>query len=189
MRVDGATAPCIFGIRSEAADPEVLVEARRRGIEDRWAPLAGPGSLGASYLPCCPARLLGVGPGRVDEDEGRARLALLWSERAAALRFRRSVLAMAARAPEERLELARIRREAFAYDAGAARLRALRPTRVGWLIRLLRSRSANPVVGAALATMCAELSVLLLAARLVDAQHDGAASLATSAIHIDPRSA
>ena len=107
----------------------MLVEARRRGIEDRWAPIAGAGSLGASYLPCCPARLLGSAQSRVDDVEALARLALLWSERAAALRFRRAVLAMKARAPDEMLELARIRREAFAYDAGASRLRDVRATK------------------------------------------------------------
>jgi hypothetical protein len=189
VRVDLKARACIFGIRSDAVDPEVLVDARRRGIEDRWEPIAGPGSLGASYLPCCPARLLGVGQSRVDEDEGRATLALLWSERAAALRFRRSVLAMTARAPDEMLELARIRREAFAYDAGAARLRALGATKVAWLIRLLQSRSADPVVGAALATMSAELSVLLLAARLVDLRDSVEAATTTAAVRVDPRSA
>lgn len=142
------------------------MDGRRRGVEDRWTAIAGPGSLGASYLPCCPARLLGNAPAADGAGAARARLALLWSERAAALRFRRAVLTMTARNAEQRLELARIQREAFAYDAGASRLRAIRPTRVPWLIRLLRSRSTDRVIGAALATMSAELSVLLLATRL-----------------------
>jgi hypothetical protein len=139
---------------------------RRRGVEERWTAIAGSGSLGASYLPCCPARLLGADKSAAGCEAARARLALLWSERAAALRFRRAVLAMTARTRDERLELARIQREAFAYDAGAARLRAIRPTRMPWLIRLFRSRTTDRIVGATLATMSAELSVLLLAIRL-----------------------
>ena len=142
------------------------MEHRRRGIEERWTAIAGPGSLGASYLPCCPARLLGAERSAAEREAARARLALLWSERAAALRFRRAVLAMTARSQEERLALARIQREAFAYDAGATRLRAIRPTRMAWLIRLFRSRTTDRVVGATMATMSAELSVLLLATRL-----------------------
>jgi hypothetical protein len=139
------------------------VNAGRRGVEDRWVAIAGAGSVGASYLPCCPARLLTPSPSAQDRDAARARLALLWSERASALRFRCAVLAMKARTPEHRLELARLRREAFAYDSGAARLRAVPASRVPWLIRSLRSRAADRVVGATLATMSAELSVLLLA--------------------------
>jgi len=101
---------------------------------------------------------------RADEDDvARERLALLWSERAEALRFRRSVLAMTARTAAHRLEIARIVREAFAYDTGASRLRSLDSSRLRWLIRRLRSRSADRIVGATMATMAAELSVLLLA--------------------------
>lgn len=137
--------------------------AARRGVEDRWVAIAGPGSLGASYLPCCPARLLGRPPLAENRDDARSRLALLWSERASALRFRHAVLAMSAPTRERRLELARIQREAFAYDAGAARLRAIHPSRAAWLVRRLASRSADAVVGATLATMSAELSVILLA--------------------------
>ena len=70
---------------------------------------------------------------------------------------------MTAQSREQRLELARLQREAFAYDAGASRLRAIPQSRVPWLIRALRSRGANHVVGATMATMSAELSVLLLA--------------------------
>ena len=101
--------------------------------------------------------------------EGLARLALLWSERSAALRFRRAVLAMSARTTADRLELARISREAFAYDAGAARLRSARVTRIAWLIRFLRARSADRIVGPALAIMSNELSVLHLSAVLAGA--------------------
>jgi hypothetical protein len=109
--------------------------------------------------------LLGRSPLVADRDVARGRLALLWSERAAALRFRHAVLAMTIRTPEQRLELARIQREAFAYDAGATRLRAIAASRVPWLIRLLRSRTVDRVVGATWATMSAEVSVLLLASR------------------------
>ncbi|HUR29741.1 MAG TPA: hypothetical protein VM509_16235 [Planctomycetota bacterium] len=119
----------------------------------------------------------------------RSRLALLWSERASALRFRRAVLAMTAHTAEERLELARIQREAFAYDAGASRLRAIRATRAPWLVRLLRSRSADRVVGAALATMSAELSVLVLAIGLGNTtsdEHERSSSVEPS---VGPRSA
>jgi hypothetical protein len=189
VRVDDQIGACIFGIRSEFVAPEVFVDARRRGIEDRWVPIAGPGSLGASYLPCCPARLLGDAQSRVDEDEGLARLALLWSERAAALRFRRAVLAMTAHAPDEILELARIRREAFAYDAGAARLRDVLATKIPWLIRLLSSRSTDRIVGAALATMAAELSILLLASRLTAAPDETAIAVELTVARADPRSA
>jgi hypothetical protein len=42
----------------------------------------------------------------------------------------------------------------------------VRSSRIVWLIRLLQSRGTDRVVGAALATMSAELSVLLLADRL-----------------------
>jgi hypothetical protein len=139
------------------------MNAGRRGVEDRWVAIAGPGSVGASYLPCCPARLLGGASLAGDRDDARARLALLWSERASALRFRRTVLAMTAKTREQRLELARLQREAFAYDAGASRLRAIAPSRVQWLIRALRSRRSDRVVGATMATMSAELSVLVLA--------------------------
>jgi hypothetical protein len=142
-----------------------LVSTADRPFEDRWSPLAGQGTLGASYLPCCTARLIG------DSEwvEARARLALLWSERAAALRFRRSVLAMTARSREQRLELARLEREAFAYDAGAARIRRLAATRVAWLVELLRERRADRVVGAAFTGMAAELAVLHVARCLADA--------------------
>jgi hypothetical protein len=132
---------------------------------------------------------MGAGAGRVDEDEGLARLALLWSERAAALRFRRAVLAMTAHTPEALLDLARIQREAFAYDAGAARLRAVRPSRIGWLIRVLQSRGTDRVVGAALATMSAELSVLLLAARLAEAREAESKAATDERLAIAPRSA
>jgi hypothetical protein len=138
------------------------VETRHRTFQDRWVPLAGQGTLGASYLPCCIARLTrGSRPA-----EARARLAFLWSERAAALRFRRSVLEMSAPTTESRLELARLQREAFAYEAGAARVRSIRDTRVPWLVRVLRGRGGDPVVGATLATMAAELAVLHVATRL-----------------------
>lgn len=155
------------------------MEFRHRGFDERWTPLAGPGSLGASYLPCCPARLVGAPCVQADLAAGRSRLALLWSERAAALRFRRAVLAMSARSPEELLALARLQREAFAYDTGASRLRSVRASRIPWLVRLLRSRSGDQVVGAALASMSAELAVLHLASHLDDTTGD--ASLAIGA--------
>jgi hypothetical protein len=146
---------------------------REHGAEQRWEPRAGPGSLGASYLPCCPARLLGGPDGPVDLAEGRARLALLWSERAAALRFRRAVLSMSARSAADRIELACLHREAFAYDAAASRVRGVRASRIPWLVGLLRSRSDDPVIGATLATQAAELAVLHLAQHL-DGMPEGA---------------
>jgi hypothetical protein len=162
LLVDQPTRTAIFGVPS--AIGAHAVDAPHRKFQDRWVPLAGQGTLGASYLPCCAARLTrGAGAARA-----RARLVLLWSERAAALRFRRAVLAMSARTTAHRLELARLQREAFAYEAGAARLRALRSTRVPWLVRLFRSRAGDPVIGATLASMAAELAVLQLAIRLAD---------------------
>lgn len=86
---------------------------------------------------------------------------------------------MSARSPEQLLDLARLQREAFAYDAGASRLRSVRASRIPWLVRLLRSRSGDQIVGTALAYMSAELAVLHLASHLVDATGD--ASLAIGA--------
>jgi hypothetical protein len=154
----GITISSAF-IRSSARH---RVDTPHRKFQDRWVPLAGQGTLGASYLPCCVARLA-RGGGAAD---ARARLALLWSERAAALRFRRSVISMSAETTESRLVLARLQREAFAYEAGAARLGGIRGTRVPWLVRLLRGRGGDRVVGATLATMSSELAVLHLATRL-----------------------
>jgi hypothetical protein len=144
------------------------VNTRHRPFEDRWTPLAGQGTLGASYLPCCAARLVAG----ADWRETRSRLALLWSERAAALRFRRAVLATTPAGTSitgARLTLARLQREAFAYDAGAAHLRRIQHTRVGWLIGHLRTRRADPVVGATFETMSAELAVLAISMRLARA--------------------
>ena len=121
------------------------------------------GTMGATYLPCCAARLCGPASRRVDAAEALDLLALLWSERANALRFRRAVLRMTARSTEQILELARLQREAHAYEAGTARLQGLRPTRVAWLIRLLLARRSDRVVGRTLGTMAAELAVLMVA--------------------------
>jgi hypothetical protein len=126
--------------------------------------LAGEGTLGASYLPCCAARLAAG----ADWLEARARLALLWSERAAALRFRRGVIAAKSPNAEARVPLARLQREASAYDAGAARLRRLELTRTGWLVRRLHSRRADRVVGAAYSTMAADLAMLTLGIGFAD---------------------
>jgi hypothetical protein len=156
------------------------VNARHRPFEDRWTPLAGAGTLGASYLPCCPARLAAG----AEWGESRARLSLLWSERAAALRFRRAVLAARATRrtlTETRLTLARLQREAFAYEAGSARLRRIEQIRMGWLIRRLRARQGDPVIGAAFATMSAELAVLALAHRIEDARQSDVIAASLSA--------
>lgn len=142
-----------------------------RTARDRWTPRAGPGTVAASYLPCCAARLVALGAGSPRRgpdaaDDARSRLALLWSERADALRYRRAVLRMTARSAQDRLALARLQREAFAYDAAAARLRTVRATRIPWLVRLLGARAGDRVVGATLGSMAAELAVLHLALRL-----------------------
>ncbi|HEV7994605.1 MAG TPA: hypothetical protein VGP25_22485 [Gemmatimonadaceae bacterium] len=137
------------------------MSARHRQFEDRWTPCAGQGTLGASYLPCCVARLAAG----TEWEEARAGLALLWSERASALRFRRAVLAMAPPSREGRLALARLQREGAAYEAGAARIRRISITRVRGLIAHLASRAGNPVVGATFSTMSAELAVTQLALR------------------------
>jgi hypothetical protein len=105
----------------------------------------------------------------VDWPESRARLALLWSERAAALRFRRAVIAAKSMSVETRVMIARLQREAYAYEAGAARLRRLELTRTGWLVRRRHSRRSDRVVGAAYSTMSADLAVLTLGIGLADA--------------------
>lgn len=141
------------------------MSTRHRPFEDRWAPLAGDGTLGASYLPCCAARLVA----EADWPESRARLALLWSERAAALRFRRAVLAAKSTSADARVTLARLQREAYAYEAGAARLRRIEHTRTGWLVMRLHARRSDHVVGAAYSTMAADLAVLTLGIGLAGA--------------------
>jgi hypothetical protein len=146
-------------------------------IAQRWTAIAGQGTLGASYLPCCVARLV-CGSGW---DEARARLAFLWSERAAALRFRRAVLAMTARSAESRIALAKLEREASAYEAGAGRLRHIGASRVSWLIGHLRGRDSDPVVGATFSSMSAELAVARVQSRLGDS------SLATVEIDAMPQ--
>jgi hypothetical protein len=150
-------------------------EGLGRTIEHRWEPIADPASLGASYLPACPARLVGD-----DGDEAAmARLALLWGERAAALRFRHAVLAMDRRTSP--VELAFLQRQVFAWQVGATRLQGIRPTRILWLVGHLRARAKDPVIGAVYATACAELTVLLLAQRPLPASHDVADPRPTSA--------
>ena len=147
-----------FGITT----PSRTVSTRHRPFEQRWTPLAGQGTLGASYLPGCPARLAeGVG-----WPEARARLALLWSERASALQYRRALLATVAMTIEGRLSLARLDREIAAYEGGAAKLRGISPPHAPWLVRRLASRHDDPIVGAAFATMSSELAVLGMALRL-----------------------
>jgi hypothetical protein len=120
--------------------------------------------MGATFLPCCAARLCGPASRPADYSVSLDRLALLWSERANALRFRRAVLRMTASSTEQILELARLQREAHAYDAGTVRLQGLRPTRIAWLVRLLLARRGDRVVGRTLGTMAAELAVMRLKA-------------------------
>jgi hypothetical protein len=155
-----------FGISSERGFVDGLTRGDRRS-SGRWAARAGTGTVGASYLPACPARLAAAPDAETgappDWPVARARLALLWTERAAALRYRRAVLRMDARSVEQRLELARLQREAFAYDAGAARLRTARSTTLPWLIRHLGGRGTDRVVGPTFTTLAAELAILHLA--------------------------
>lgn len=138
---------------------------RLSALDDQAPSNSTGGGYGAEYLPCCPARLVGAGAEDL-ESECTERLAFLWTERAAALRFRHDVLAMRTRSASQRIHLAKLRREANAYDTGALRLRSGGLRRGDVLIRLLRARKSEGVVGWTHATMAAELSVLLMAERL-----------------------